>query len=90
MSIEQMKEQDKLFRSYQRVFSTPDGKEVLKDLCQHCRILVTTKAENPYEMYFNEGQRSIGMHILTMLNMDLIKFRQLIKSHSEGVNDDEI
>lgn len=90
MSKQQLKKQDSLYRAYQKVFNSPDGKKVLEDLCVHCNILQSTYAKDPYETYFKEGKRAIGMHILMMLSIDLVQFQQIIKSHSEGVNDDEI
>ena len=50
---------------YQRVFGTPEGAMVFKDLMEKTKVFQTTMTGNSYT-YFNEGCRSIGLHILHM------------------------
>lgn len=83
-----MKNQDKLFQAYQKVFNTPDGKVVLTDLCNHFHVLGIAKGADAYETYFKDGQRSVAMHILAHLSMDLIRFRQLMKDQLGGNDGD--
>jgi len=56
---------------YQRVFDSEDGRAVLKDLLKRCYVNHTTIDDNPYKTYFNEGRRSIYMHIKNLLEKDL-------------------
>lgn len=56
---------------YKRVFDTVDGKAVLKDLEKRCFINHTTYNDSHGQMSFNEGRRSIYVHIINLLNKDL-------------------
>jgi len=58
---------------YQRIFNTDDGKKVLKDLEKRCFINHTTYSDNHGQMSFNEGRRSIYVHIKNLLEKDLTK-----------------
>ena len=50
---------------YKRVFSTPEGKQVFKDLMELCMVFHSTMTGNSYT-YYNEGMRKVGLHILKM------------------------
>ncbi len=56
---------------YRRVFDTEDGRAVLKDLEKRCFIKSTTYDDNHGRMSFNEGRRSIYVHIINLLEKDL-------------------
>ena len=56
---------------YHRVFDTNDGKLVLEDLKKRCFINHTTYNDSHGQMSFNEGRRSIYVHIINLLNKDL-------------------
>ena len=56
---------------YQRVFNTEDGQRVLKDLEKRCFITHTTYNDSHGQMSFNEGRRSIYVHIKNLLEKDL-------------------
>lgn len=88
MNDDAMKAQDNLAQSYQRVFSTPDGKKVLEHLmtCFHVRTIA--KGMDPYDTYFRDGQRSVVMHILGHLDLNLKEFRRKISSVQEETHDD--
>lgn len=89
MSKEQLKNQDALFQRYQRVFSTPEGQKVLQDLANNFHVFGIAKGDNSHDTYFRDGQRSVIMHILAYLSMDLNKFRGLMKQ-TMGDSHDEI
>ena len=59
-----------LKKSYLSTFNSESGKKVLKDLERHCFIKGTTFSEKSLRMAFNEGQRSIYLHVNTMMNFD--------------------
>lgn len=56
---------------YQRVFDTEDGRAVLQDLEKRCFINHTTYNDSHGQMSFNEGRRSIYVHIINLLKKDL-------------------
>ena len=56
---------------YQRVFGSKDGQLVLKDLEKRCFINHTTYSDSHGQMSFNEGRRSIYVHIQNLLSKDL-------------------
>lgn len=56
---------------YKRVFDNPDGKEVLEDLAKRCCIYSTTYSDIPGRMAFQEGRRSVFMHIKGLVDKDL-------------------
>ena len=62
-----------LKKSYNSTFNSESGKKVLKDLERHCFVKGTTFNEESLRLAFNEGQRSIYLHINTMMNFDFTK-----------------
>ncbi len=71
---------------YLAVFSGDAGSRVLKDLRRYCYYNRTTIDKDPVMMAFKEGQRSVILHIHTVLNMDLEKVREQIpKGEKENV-----
>ncbi len=56
---------------YQKVFGTEDGKIVLEDLRKRCFVDHTTYSDIHGQMSFNEGRRSVFMHIDTILKKDI-------------------
>lgn len=54
-------------RSYKRLFATPDGKVVLKDLLRECHIFVSTFRQNGKVQDFLEGKRAIGLYLLARI-----------------------
>ena len=65
---------------YQQVFGTLEGKTVLDDLKKRCFVNQTTMDADPIKMGFNEGRRSIYVHIENLINKDLEKImEQIIK-----------
>lgn len=61
---------------YKEVFSTPDGKLVLIDLCNRFHMMGSTRKINDAagDMEFREGQRNVMLYILSQINYDLEKF----------------
>jgi predicted nucleotide-binding protein (sugar kinase/HSP70/actin superfamily) len=56
---------------YKRVFGNPDGEAVLKDLEKRCFVNYTTYNDSHGQMSFNEGRRSIFVHIQNLLKKDM-------------------
>lgn len=66
----QQLEREQLLRSYQKIFSTREGKFVLWDLLSRCHILHSTfRAENTKIQDFLEGERSIGLYVLAQMEV---------------------
>lgn len=59
-----------LHKSYRRVFETPDGRRVLKDLEARSFVRGSSFAPDPGRMAFNEGRRSMSLHVRHMLDPD--------------------
>lgn len=87
MNKDQLKESDALFQRYKTVFTSSDGRKVLEDLMQLFHVRSVAKGVDPYDTYFRDGQRSVVMHILAHLSMNLDQYRQLI-TRNEGADHD--
>lgn len=55
---------------YKSLFETPEGMEVLLDLCKEGLVLKPTFDLNPYAAAFNEGRRAMALYILKYVNKD--------------------
>ncbi|WP_147819683.1 hypothetical protein [Salidesulfovibrio onnuriiensis] len=72
-----MHETIELHRAYKRIFDTEDGRTVLEDLKQRACFDRTTFSTDPGRTLFNEGRRSMVLHVRFMSNED--NFRELSK-----------
>lgn len=62
---------------FQATFETEHGKRVLKQLMKNTGFLHTNFVNNdPYGTAYNEGARSIVLHILNMLKIDVNKLEK--------------
>ena len=82
----QIAEIEQLKKDYITVFTGEAGKRVLKHLENTCYIHRSTLPgkNNPIRLAFNEGQRSIVIHIKNML---IFRVESLIKLNREGEKD---
>lgn len=63
---------------YKNTFSGPDGEAVLKDLLRFCHYdKPTFVVGDPYQTAHNEGMRRVALRLLSILNMDDNKVREL-------------
>lgn len=60
----------KLQEAYRKLFDTADGKTVLKDLEDFGFYHDSTFVGDPDVTIFNEGRRSVVLHIRNMMNTD--------------------
>jgi hypothetical protein len=65
-----------LKRAYNEVFPTPNGQKVLDDLKKIAFFNSTTINEIPHIMGFNEGQRAVILHIISRMNLDMLKLKE--------------
>ena len=71
MPDEQEKILTQIRQSYQKVFSTPEGKIVLKDLENRTGIHHSTFDVDPYKSANLEGMRAVTLFIRSMLKTPL-------------------
>lgn len=82
------KEKSKL---YKKVFNSPEGKKVVRDLMECGMIFGQTHVPNdPYSSAFNEGQRRIVLRLLSFLKpeemLDLYNSKEnVITNSNEGL-----
>ena len=55
--------------AYRKTFSTEDGAKVLADLERRCFITDTTFNKDPYLFSFQEGTRSVVLHIKQLIEV---------------------
>lgn len=55
--------------AYRDAFSTPAGKQVLRDLMSRFHVASTTFTLEGSETYIREGQRMVVLHIMEMLRI---------------------
>lgn len=67
----------KTIHSYQLVFSSIEGTEVLHDLAKVCGAYTSSHSTDPYTTAFNEGKREAYNHIIRMIerNMELVNLQ---------------
>jgi hypothetical protein len=62
-----MNEQEALQACYARVFNTSDGEAVLRDIEARTCARETSFSPDALRMAFNEGRRSVALHLRAML-----------------------
>jgi hypothetical protein len=83
--LEGKKSQRKLdiLKSYQDVFDSPQGKEVLHDMMKTNGMFSTTFNENPYTMAYLEGRRSFVADLLVLLGRDVTQIHKAMKEQED-------
>jgi hypothetical protein len=61
-------ENEGLMGAYRSMLKSPDGRRVIWDILEKCRVFHTTMTGNSWT-YFNEGSRSIGLYLMSILNV---------------------
>jgi len=62
---------------YKKIFSTEEGKRVLKDLEKVCLYRTSTFDKEPMVMAFQEGLRTVYLHITTIMEMDIEELERI-------------
>jgi hypothetical protein len=68
---------------YRKVFSTEEGKRVLKDLEKIGFFNTTTFNNDAIAMAFNEGNRAFLLHIKTILDMDIETLKRIYEAQGK-------
>lgn len=79
--LEQKLKNESLLLSYKALLNSPDGKAVLWDILSVCGVFQLSMTGNSWT-YFNEGKSSVGLYLMTMLNIgnkfdDVLGFQKL-------------
>lgn len=88
-----VKDRANLIKSYQEVFKTEAGKEVILDLMEKGFILKPTYSnEDDRSCMLNEGRRELVLYILDICNYDLKQVYDTIAKYEkkQEENDEEI
>jgi hypothetical protein len=70
--------------AFKKTFSGPHGSTILKYLMSRYHFIGGTFNENSNKMYFNEGERSVLVHIIEMIDIDIDTIRSI---QEEAKND---
>lgn len=72
-----MKRTPALARAFRAMNATPDGRKVIGYLLDYCHVFATSMPPdcNPNMTLFNEGQRSVGNEIVSMLVNEPHRFK---------------
>lgn len=83
-----------LLAAYRNVFNTPEGKIVFHDLMRRTHMVRSTFVSgDTHAAAFKEGERNVGMQILSFLNYrneDIEALTQEAKTYLVGENHDNI
>ena len=74
-----------LQRDYIHIFESDEGKRVLEDLKKRCFVNQTTFVNDSHATAFHEGHRSVVLHILTMLSLDIAKLKEQQEAQEKQV-----
>ncbi len=86
--LKQKLKNESLLRAYQVMMKDPSGKQVLWDLLSMCGVFQLSMTGNSWT-YFNEGKTSVGLYLMTMLNLgnrleDVLGFQKLKPEDKDG------
>lgn len=65
---EKQRQEQQLVRDFEAMLSDPAGQRVIWHLLERCHVWASTFTGNS-RTYFLEGERNIGLHILTKIQM---------------------
>ena len=67
-----------LREDYKKTFESEEGKKVLKDLEKVCLYNSTTFDKDPYVTAFQEGLRTVFLHIKTVMTLDIEELERMV------------
>ena len=71
--------------SYKKIFEGDYAKNVLADLAEYCHVWTVDNIDlsNAYKTAFNEGKRSVFLHIAAMLNLNNKDFNEFFEESAK-------
>lgn len=82
--MDKNKQNVSLTADYQATFGTEHGKRVLQDLMKKGGMLDSNYVPNDsYGTAYNEGARSLVLHIIKLLKLDVKKLHKLVTETTE-------
>jgi phenylacetate-coenzyme A ligase PaaK-like adenylate-forming protein len=75
---------------YCNVFEEGEGKKILEELSNLAYIKKTTLDDNPQKMAFKEGQRSMVLHIQSMMAIDIDKTQKMAEQQAKQKESDNV
>ena len=69
----------KTISAYKKLFATPEGQIVLRDLMNTTRFRGSVIGKDPYETYYNEGSRNVVMRIIETINMSDANLEKMLE-----------
>ena len=71
--------------AYKNLFEGDYAKNVLADLAEYCHVWTVDNIDlsNAYKTAFNEGQRSVFLHIAAMLNLNNKDFNEFFEESAK-------
>ena len=73
-----------LLRAYEAVFDSPEGRLVEADLLFESGLMEVSHAPgDPYDTAFQEGRRSMGLHLLRRRRQDMAALHRIAAARAE-------
>jgi len=85
--IVRMKKKSNTIKDYQKVFNSPEGKNVLNDLNRTCFLTQSTFTGDTHDSAFNEGQRAVLLRIYSILKTQPEKLMEDIIKYEESADE---
>jgi len=87
-ALNQRKKNEELLLAYKHMLTDPYGRQVIWDILDMCGVFRLSMTGNSWT-YFNEGKTSIGLYVMSMLNLgnrfeDVLGFQQLKPEKKDG------
>lgn len=77
--FDKLRKKKEMLEAYRKVFLSPEGKIVLKDLMKSTYFYNTTQDADPTIMAFQEGQRALVLRLLNTLKMSHEHIERMIE-----------
>lgn len=71
-----------LYNDYKKLFLSEEGKRVLEDLARVCLADVTTFNKDSNIAAYNEGLRSVYLHIKTVISKDIEELERMLAANA--------
>lgn len=69
---------------FQRVFSSPEGHEVLHEILRRAGVFAQSFDEDSNKFYHREGKRSLGLEIMSVMQIDTEAAMKLLEEKHDN------